>query len=437
MLVFGCISAGAHAATIHWVGDGADNHWSTGANWSPFDTDPTGDTLHYDNGTAVDVTKLSGTVNAGYTVTSMRLNNLSAAVDTVDPLGHRLYTFHVPSGTMLTVSGAVSIGYQFSTWTEPEIKRNRYYVTGLFDGGGEMVINGPLTVRNAGSGSPAQPATLDVSGLSKFTVDTTVNIHLGGTNNGRGVLILAPDNLLKAANIYAPGAQSWATGGLMSSLFFGEQNTLQADNIFVGGWGLYGQMLFQSGLANPMVTIRNRDGTGPANLYVGDMRQNDRTVAGTVDFTSGSVDAELGQLQLGIANMRATTEDWTISATGTLNMPDGTISAAEVVLGRNVNGIDNPFGHGILNLQGGEFIAASILLGQDESTSGRTNRARGTINLTGGTLNAGTIQKGTGDGDAVFNFTGGTLHVGTFGSEDKPIDLGQLGGMLAPGNPIG
>ncbi|MDY0170632.1 MAG: hypothetical protein RBS80_29090, partial [Thermoguttaceae bacterium] len=412
VLVLGCISAGAHAATIHWVGGGADNHWSTGANWDPFDTDPSGDALHYDNGVAVNVATLSGTVDGSYLVASMRLNNLSAGTDpTPDPLGNRLYTFHVPSGTTLTVSGAASIGYQFSTWTEPEIKRNRYYVTGLFAGGGEMVVNGPLTVRNAGSGSPAQPATLDVSGLSKFTVDTTGNIHLGGTNNGRGVLILAPDNLLKAANIYAPGAQSWATGGLMSSLLLGEQNTLQADNIFVGGWGLYGQMLFQSGLANPTVAIRNRAGTGPANLYIGDMRQNDRTVAGTVDFTGGTVDAELDQLQLGIVHIRAAVVDRTPGATGTLTMSAGRIGANHVILGRMVNGDVNPnrlWADGILNVQGGEFGAGSIVLGQDEANN---DRARGTINFTGGTLSAGTIQKGVGGGEAIFNFTGGTLHV--------------------------
>ncbi|MDZ7616595.1 MAG: PEP-CTERM sorting domain-containing protein, partial [Patescibacteria group bacterium] len=110
-------------------------------------------------------------------------------------------------------------------------------------------------------------------------------------------------------------------------------------------------------------------------------------------------------------------------------------NANSVILGRNVNGIDNPFATGTLNLHGGDFNASSIVMGQDESPTGRNDRARGVINLTAGTLNAATIASGS--GEAVFNWTGGTLHVGTFGSADKPIALTQNGGTLAPGNSVG
>ncbi len=434
-VVLGAGTGLTSSVATNWVGGGSDNNWSTAANWDPAINDPNGCDLHYDNGVAVDVTKLSAMLDRDYTVAGMRLNNLSASTDVVDPNGARFYTFEIPVGITLTVSGGVNVGFQFSTWTDPGTVRNRYAVTGQFSGGGEMVINGPLTVCNSGSGAPAQAATLDVSGLSRFTIDTSGDIYVGGRNNGRGVLLLSPDNLLRATNIYAPGSHSWATAGLTSSILLGEQNMIQADNIYVGGFGLYGEMEFQNGLTSPNVVLRDYAGTGATNLYIGDMHANDRNVMGTVDFTAGSVDAVIDQLQVGIAQMRATTEDGNISATGILSMSAGTIIANSVILGRNVNGIDNPFASGTLNLSGGDFDASSIILGQDESPSGRTDRARGTINLTGGTLTATTIDSG--GGEAVFNWTGGALHVDAFGSASSPIPLIQNGGTLAPGNSVG
>ena len=68
----------------------------------------------------------------------------------------------------------------------------------------------------------------------------------------------------------------------------------------------------------------------------------------------------------------------------------------------------------------GSFEAGTIELGAGSP------RAEGTVNLSGGTLQADSITKGV--GTAVFNFTGGTLDVGTFGFE-----LEQEGGILSRG----
>ncbi len=434
VLVCGFLAPTTHAAPIHWVGDGVDDNWSTGANWAPVTTDLAGHDLHYDNGTPVDVNRLSGTVDADYTIASLRLSNLSAGTDpTPDPNGSRLYTFAVLGGATLTVSGSVNVGYQYPSWVVND--RNRYPVTGQFTGGGEMVIKGPVLIQNSGLGTPKEWATLDVSELSKFTIDTTGNIELGGRNDGRGKLILSPDNLLRANSILAAGAHNYSGSPLLGGvLALGQKNTIHTDTICIGGMGLSADMLFQEGLTSPEVTIRNYAGDGRASLFIGHTRGNIRTHTGTVDLTGGTVDALLDELQIGVFDVVTTSTART--ATGILSMSAGTISANDVVLGRNVSGTDSSFSaYGFLNIDGGGFTAGSIALGQHLASENPGNRARGTINLSAGTLRAGTIERG--DGEAVFNFIGGTLHVGTFGSPDKPIDLDQLGGTLAPGNSIG
>ncbi|MDY0171236.1 MAG: LamG domain-containing protein, partial [Thermoguttaceae bacterium] len=424
-------------AVTNWVGGGADGHWSTAANWSPATNDPYGYHLHFDNGVPVDFTKLSGTVDDSYTVASMTFSNQSAGTDpTPDPNGSRLYTLNVPDGATLTVSGAVNVGYQFTSWVVND--RNRYPVTAQFTGGGEMVINGPVLIQNSGQGAPKEAATLDISGLSKFTIDTTGDIVLGGRNDGRGVLILSPDNLLRATNILAPGAANHSSSPLLGGvLALGQKNTIHADTISIGGMGLSADMLFQEDLVSPEVTIRNYSGDGPANLYVGHTRGNIRTHTGTVDFSGGTVDAQLDELQIGVFDVETTTGS-SRTATGILVISAGTISADDVIVGRNVVGNDNGTNatysaYGTLDIRGGDFSATTITLGQ---YSGAPNDfARGTIDLSGGTLTVATVEKG--DGEAVFDFTGGTLQVDAFGSAAKPFTLDQLGGTLAPGNSIG
>ena len=442
-VVLGAGTGLTSSVATNWAGGGSDNNWSTAANWDPAINDPNGCDLHYDNGVAVDVTKLSATLDRDYTVASMRLNNLSATYETEeDPNGDRLYTFEMPEGVTLTVTGAVDIGFRsvVSPANSPPNLRNRYSVTGRFTGGGKMVIQGPVTIRNTGcswsSLSATAPATLDASGLSEFSVDTTGNIEVGGQNVGWGELILASSNLLRATNILVPGDVSNTSVTPTSRLHLGQQNTLNADVILVGGRGLNGEMFFQDSLVGPTVTIRDYSGTGSANLYIGDMVDNARPIFGTVDFTGGIVDAQFDQVHLGIVDVRTSQLSSPYGATGTLSMSAGTITANDVLLGRTIDGENRErnWADGILNVQGGEFTASSMVLGQDDAD---TARARGTINLTGGTLSANTIQKGVGSGEAVFNWTGGTLHVGTFGSSEKPIPLIQNGGTLAPGNSVG
>lgn len=428
VLVAGMTATPALAGTINWTGGGADDDWSTGDNWSPADTDPTGDALVFDSTVLLPAGTVNGIVDASYTVASMRFDNANWATS-----GDRLYTIQIPSGTTLTVSGGLDVG-RHGAWISSNYG-NHKYVTANFTGGGQMVVNAPLTICNAGPDYPRVPAKLDVSGLSQFTVNTTSSISIGGTNNGAGELVLSPNNLLKAAGIYLDYSNSWAgPGDLMSSLYLGQQNTINADVISVGGYGLSGRIRFQSGLTNPTVTIRNRVGSGPANLVIGDQHGDLRESTGTVDFSGGTVDAQLNQLSLGLNDLYNPSSD-TAGISGTLTMSAGTITASTMLLGQIVEGAaSGNWTQGILNVQGGQFTVTTATLADDDAPL--HDRVRGTINLSGGTLTAGTIQKGDGNGQAIFNWTGGTLHVDNFG-----LDLVQNNtasqSTLAPGQSIG
>ncbi len=114
------------------------------------------------------------------------------------------------------------------------------------------------------------------------------------------------------------------------------------------------------------------------------------------------------------------------NSVGTLDMTGGTLNATidQMRLGRHRTGSGS--GTGTFTFEAGSVTANSILLGTDNGNS------TGTVNFSGGTLTAGSIASG--GGTANFEFTGGTLHVDTFGTSAIPFDLEQQGGTLAPGD---
>lgn len=422
------VTASASGASLDWLGGGADNAWNTSGNWSSGDTDPSGDALYFD---ATDMTIL-GTVNGvldqDYAVGSMRFENLSPTADQ----GH---TIEIGSGKSLTVSGNLGVGHY---WTPPwPDNANENYVTAMFTGGGEMRVFGDLRVEN--SGASDKPATLDVSGLSQFTVDSNTSIKIGGRNNGYGILKLAENNTLRTPTLDLPGTgTSWAWPKL-NQVLLGQQNTINADLIRLAGDNLNGEIRFQDGLTDPVAVLRDRSGTGRANLRVGDIRTTfHRDIVGTADFSGGSVDAMLGDLYVGIGE--ESDNDKVESVTGVFTMTAGLVDAEDVLIGRIADlGHASPhWTTGTVNIDGGLFTASLITLADDDSFDPTPvdprpshDNVRGTINLDGGTLAAGTIQKGDGNGTVELNFTTGTI--ANPGGADSTIAPGVPVTLLAPG----
>jgi len=142
------LATSAHAGTINWVGAGADDKWSTGANWDTGNPLANGDVLFYDDTVPIPVGAVNGTVDASYNVASMRFDNTSG-----DP--NRLYTLQIASGTTLT-SDALDVG-RHDPWPDPG---NANYVGRADDRqqpthGPERRLRDPKT-RQAGRYRPVQ-----------------------------------------------------------------------------------------------------------------------------------------------------------------------------------------------------------------------------------------------------------------------------------------
>jgi hypothetical protein len=144
---------------------------------------------------------------------------------------------------------------------------------------------------------------------------------------------------------------------------------------------------------------------------------------GTYNLSGGqltSASADIGDLGVGRLNQSggtyAISGQLTIgketNAVGTVELSSGTLSAGSVVVGSIGTGALSIHKTGLLQ------TAGTLTIG-----------SRGTVNLSGGTFDAQTIDHTS---SGTFNFTGGTLHVSTFNG-----DLVNNGGTLAPGHSPG
>ena len=260
--------------------------------------------------------------------------------------------------------------------------------------------------RTADTGTTFQ-GTLDLSGLTTFTAwldEMLVGTAIGGSGGQqgqpRGVVTLAATNVIDAREIYIGESPAVGLGGSNNRIVLGANNTITADTLVVGG---------------------NKSAIGKGSLVFG-------AGGGVLDLgTAGDrVDVYVGR-------QTVLTGGW---AGGVLDMSGGTFNAYidQLVVGTKPD-IAGGTTDGVVTMADGAVDANTITLGE-RTTAGSSGSVRGTFNLAGGTLTAGSIVKGAGNGnnggdEANFNFTGGVLHVGTFG-----FTLDQDGGTLAPGASI-
>ncbi len=372
----------ARAAT--WDGGGTDDNWSTAGNWSD-NADPAGKAIVFDNTDAVgSAGTVNNIVNVSYTVSSLSYANTSG----------NYHTTQINTDQTLTVNGLIS-----TTSAGVAIK-------------GSSAGTGALAV-NSASGTMLGANGLDLSGLGSFTA-TLSGLNISGGTPADAVIILADTNTLTLDSI------NIVTGiNQQGALLLGRVNTIWSDsiNINLGAARPGIRMDFNTGLSNPSVTIRNKAGTGRANLSMG--IAGGHSGAATMDLTGGTVDLMLGTVDMG--HMLQSDNN---NPSGTLTFNAGTVDATTMNLGR-VSGVDgdgwSATGTGTVNIDGtGTLIAGTINLGivPDDITTQNANRPIGSINLDGGTLRAQTIQTtGTGTPSTVYdaqpvreiNFSSGTI----------------------------
>jgi len=309
---------------------------------------------------------------------------------------------------------------------------------------------GSLSVARRWSGNAGTQGELDLSGASSVDINVT-NVRLGMITNGSsgkawGTLKLSQDgdNTVTATTItLGDSTQAGNTANTSVMTLGGADNTINANTVYVGRRKSQGRLDIAAGGS---VTLRNKAGTGRADLLVGRNDVNSGTRAfGEIDLSGAAqFDALLDELTVG-----RKTGGGTGRAVGRITLAaTNTIDANTILIGSSDNGgqtgagdqsrlilgtanavnVDNfTIGHrksnvlvefaapgGTLDLAGSSGARANLRIGHNDDNTG-TN-ATGVLNLSGGSFNAmlnelsvGQHQQGAGSSTGILIFDAGTV----------------------------
>jgi len=404
-------------AAITWDGGaGAGNEqWSNAANFGG--TAAAGNDITFDD-TASTTTGLGVGHVTNIVDTSLSIGKLTFLNDdgnALAPAGGgqadsraaqppKFHTTQINASETLTVTDTLTIGQSNATG-------NAFIGTrvAMVDGGGA----GTLTFDNASENIEIDPESswfqnphvveLDLSALSNFNV-TANAVEVGVAGATTATLRLAGNNDI-TANIVRAGSGGWGT---TARIQLGETNTINADLLDVAGTnqdpqhnGTTGIIEFQSGLGTPGVTFRDQTGSGRVpTVRIGLGGRVNSSGTGRVLLSGGLVDALFDQVDIGIGFNAS-------NGTGELTFDDGTIDAVTMRVGSSGEGSGNGSGNGTVAIAGpGATLVVGTMTIADQQGTGN---AVGTVNLSGGTLQAENILKGTGGGSATINFVSGTI----------------------------
>ena len=205
-----------------------------------------------------------------------------------------------------------------------------------------------------------------MGGLASFTFSGGsfgVGANAGGTvrSNG-GTLQLAADSSITATTLVDVGDNSTATNaGHGSALYLGTgTNTIDTNTFFVGHSKAGGILAFgTTAAAPPVVTIRGASGGNSrvTTFDIGDHSQSTaNAVSGTVDFSSGQVNAMIGNLTIGAA---ANNGGATGSGTGKFIMgPNSLVDVTTISMGLATT--SSHIASGTLTVEGGTLAFGTI-----------------------------------------------------------------------------
>lgn len=207
-----------------WNGGGADNNWSTGANWSRGIKPTTGEDVVFTGNTRqANVNDISG----------LSLNSLQLSADGFSLSGNLFtvvsaitnVTGNSTVNNNVTLGGAVSVRTTAGTLT----------LSGGVDGTGSITKVGNGTLKLDGASSYSGTTTVSAGLLSvngSLAADSAVSIATAGTLGGSGAVngtvgvsgTISPGS---SPGTFTTGAQTWNTGGK----YLWEINTSGSDQI--------------------------------------------------------------------------------------------------------------------------------------------------------------------------------------------------------------
>lgn len=345
-------------------------------------------------------------------------------------------------------------------------------VINITGAGGSLTVNNASSDTNFTSTSQTQPLTVDMSGLSNYTLNGGTRVFrvglTGGGHSANGTtevvtVTLAQTNTITAGSLLM-GDQVGSSGGGLSTLYLGQTNTLNVNTLNIASSRSSGLITFSSGLVNPTLKIRGNNGTAALTTWnMGDLNNFTNNVwATTADFSAGDLDALVTTLNVGrVGNRFGTLNANFIMGTGTLTVTNlnigtaagdntgtpgtrivnsnftlegsGTVNITNLKLAENTSAINtgNATANGTLTVKNGTVNvgAAGIKMG---SATVAGYIANATLDLQGGTLStSGNIFKsttGAGTVTSTLILNGGTLNLNgnTIGTLALPINTVTL-----------
>ncbi len=373
------------------------------------------------------------TTNVNATLGGLNVRTNSATANTIT----------IGTGKSLTLTGSTVANVVFvgSTALGAQAKLQ---VTGL----GTLTVTDAtrnIVVANTTSLATTTGATasavMDLSGLANFTADIA-NVYVGRPTSAAGaavnnigkstndILALAGSNTINASGVIAVGGSTNSTGSTPATpakLILGTTNNLNAASFVLGSSRMSGLMEFNTGLTNPIVTIRGATGGSTrTNIYLGD-QANLQLVSfangastvnlGKMDFTGGTVNAMVDNLLVGMGGGALSAR---ASGDGTFIM-DGASSNVDVntlVIGQSLatdtTGQAGTSSIGTFTVKNGTLLVnTAMTMANDLDT---TATASGTVGVQG-----------------TFTVEGGTATIGATGGSPEHLILGNHANAGNPG----
>jgi len=420
LVIVGLLALRAEAAVVTWGGGGTTDNWSdggAGGNWGGAAAPVAGDDVvfdHADSGNtniadyAVGLKTLTYQLRPG-AETSFTQNTQIGAGLTLSTTGN--FTVGPEDGPGLTSTIGVNIsggaGSVFQVGATGTNTADLIIAQNPDSNDGGSGVNGVLTVN------------LDMSGLETFVANLDDLLVYSTTRPTGGTVTLAQNNTVTANDITV----GHHTGNTSKSatLELGQTNTLNANTIYFGHRKTNATVRFDAGLAAPGLTLRGKIGgdSRVANLRIG---YNDTGTSaaptGTLDLTDGSLDARVNSMIVGLKSYGSSGDGF-----GVVRMAAGTLDVTALVLGRTASNTNTGnVARGTLELQGGTVAAGSIELGDKDGPGPAT----GIIEQTGGSITvAGSLSDGGGSSTILLD--NGTMTVGGGLSVDR-LYVGTAGG---------
>ncbi len=417
-----------HAAPATW-NNAAGGTWSTPSNWNPSGVPGTSSDLIF------------GNVGAGFPntddVSSLTNNSL-----TLDWNNGSQQTTAINPGKTLTINGSGVAGSALvlvgSAAAAPA--SGTLAPAAITGPGGNLVLNGAgdIVVHLGQGTAGTHMATLDMTGLDSL-VATVGRLLVGQANAGAvvnrpsGTLILAATNTITCTGgspqVMVQDSGSNANGGTASVLTFGQVNFLNADVMRLGGQKGNATISF-GGYSLPSLKIRNADGASRVSTidfgYNGAAPTTGNGVVMTADFSPGTVD-----LMANLVNIAQGAQAGSGGCTATLTLGAGTFDVNNLEIGwgnANTAGTTGTAAGTVNVNNNGSFgglgalvkVNTQLRLGRTNSPSGPVN---GTLNVTGGRVQANTIVAGGG---------GSTINLNSSSPNSSLIVSNTIGSLAFP-----